>query len=429
MALALRRFPPVVIDSLHPLPTDVVADPVRLQAVRETGLLDSAVDESFDRLTRLAAKLTGAPVTFISLVDETRDFYQSCFGFPEPLASDRQLTGTTFCHYALVSDGPLVIPDTLAHPIYRTVPTVQTLGVRAYLGVPLVTDGQPIGSFCAIDFEPHDWTALQVEVMVELAASTLREIELRRAVRVAETERLRLNVLLEENQRLYEEGRAATRAQDEFLATVTHELRTPMTAILGWSKLLNNEKLENETASEAAEAIASSARLQAQLVDDLLDASRIASGKIALNFSRIDVNDAVSQAVRAAQPVAESAGIKLHTVLAPVPLIEGETARLRQVMGNLIHNALKFSARGGLVEVTSAVEGNRIVITVSDTGRGISPELLPYIFERHRQARSAEQGGLGLGLAIARHLVELHGGEISAESDGAGKGARFIVRL
>jgi GAF domain-containing protein len=124
---------------------DPVRDPARLAAVRATGLLDSAVEESFDRLTRLAAKLTGAPVTFISLVAEERDFYKSCFGFPEPLASERQLTGTTFCHYALVSRGPLVIEDTLANPIYRDVPTVQSLGVRAYLGIPLKLNGVAIG--------------------------------------------------------------------------------------------------------------------------------------------------------------------------------------------------------------------------------------------------------------------------------------------
>src|SRR5687768_16872638 len=123
---------------------DPIHDPKRLAVLRETGLLDSPTEEAFDRLTRLAAKLTAAPVTFISLVDEGRDFYKACFGFPEPLASERELTGTTFCHYALVSQGPLVIEDTLAHPIYREVPTVQTLGVRAYLGIPLLIDRKSV---------------------------------------------------------------------------------------------------------------------------------------------------------------------------------------------------------------------------------------------------------------------------------------------
>ena len=171
--------------SALPLPDSTalsVHDARRLDAVRATGLLDSLPEDAFDRLTRLAAKLTGAPVTFISLVDDGRDFYKSCFGFPEPLASERQLTGTTFCHYAIVSDGPLVIPNTLEHPLYRDVPTVQSLGVQAYLGIPLITsEGHALGSFCAIDFKPRAWSPLDVEVLQELATSTLREIELRAA--------------------------------------------------------------------------------------------------------------------------------------------------------------------------------------------------------------------------------------------------------
>jgi len=126
----------------------------RVDAVLRTQLLDTPPEESFDRLTRLAAKLVNVPATFISLVDEGRDFYKSCFGFGEPLATDRALEGRTFCHYAIVSDGALLIPDTMADPVFREVPTVQTLGVRAYAGIPLITDeGQAIGSFCAIDFK------------------------------------------------------------------------------------------------------------------------------------------------------------------------------------------------------------------------------------------------------------------------------------
>jgi PAS domain S-box-containing protein len=538
----------LVMSSLSETGTlDAVHDPTRLALVRETGLLDSPAEEAFDRLTRLAAKLTGAPVTFISLVDEERDFYKSCFGFPEPLASERQLTGTTFCHYALVSRGPLVIEDTLAHPIYRNVPTVQSLGVRAYLGIPLRFGGRAIGSFCAIDFSPRAWSSLEIEVMEELAASTMREIELRAAMEAAEMERGRLKTLLmhvpaavifadgasrrvllwnqrveeilgtvprgaeierdesfaafhpdgrivgahesplerailgetvhgeefriersdgtavwirvhgapvrdaageaiiggvisfydvteqrrigEENRSLYEQARSANRAQDDFFATVSHELRSPMTSILGWSKLLMGEDLQNETAREAAEAIAGSARLQAQLIDDLLDASRISTGKVALAMNRLNVNDSISEAVRAAQPVAASHGLRLRANLSEVPVIEGDAARLRQVVSNLLSNSIKFTPPGGLIEVSSRTENERAVIVVSDTGRGIAPELLPHIFEKHRQARTGELGGLGLGLTIVRHLVEMHGGEVRAHSAGPGKGTEFTIRL
>lgn len=163
-----------------------VIDPARIDAVASTDLLDTPPEEGFDRMTRLAARLLGAPATFISLVDRDRDFYKSQFGFPEPLSSVRQLEGRTFCHLAIAADGPLVIDDTLRDAVYRTVPTVRTLGVRAYLGVPMVLPGgHAIGSFCAIDFEPRRWREQDVEIMSVLAESTLREIRLRTALREA----------------------------------------------------------------------------------------------------------------------------------------------------------------------------------------------------------------------------------------------------
>ncbi len=166
---------------------DPRTDPERLAALRESGLLDSAPEESLDVLTRLAARLVRVPASFISLVDEHRDFYKSCVGFGEPLATVRELEGTTFCHYAIASPGPLVIPDTVADPVYRDVPTVKTLGVAAYIGIPIRTgEGQVLGSFCAIDFEPRAWTADEIETMVVLAGSAERELELRRRGRETE---------------------------------------------------------------------------------------------------------------------------------------------------------------------------------------------------------------------------------------------------
>ena len=158
-----------------------LGDARRLSAVARTGWSDSPPEAEFDRLTRLAARVLDVPATFIALVERERDFYKSQFGFGEPLASVRQLEGRTFCHFAISSDGPLAIGDAERDPVYRDVPTVKTLGVRAYLGIPLVIDGQPIGSFCAIDFEPREWSELDIEVMTELATSTLRELKLRQA--------------------------------------------------------------------------------------------------------------------------------------------------------------------------------------------------------------------------------------------------------
>ena len=168
-------------------PAAVRLDPARVEAVRATELLDTTPEDVFDRQTRLAAKIIGAPASFISLVDEHRDFYKSCVGFPEPLATTRQLEGRTFCHYTLLSEDPLVLDDVAASPGFRDVPTVHSLGVRAYLGVPLRTaDGHTIGSFCAIDVQPRKWSQQDVEILTEFARSTMREIDLRAVVRDAQ---------------------------------------------------------------------------------------------------------------------------------------------------------------------------------------------------------------------------------------------------
>jgi GAF domain-containing protein len=170
----------------HDLARAAVANPDRLAALHATGLLDSDVEEVFDRMSRLAARLLDVPSVFVSLVDEDRDFYKSAVGFGEPLASSRQMGGLTFCHFAIQSAAPLVIPDTASDPVYRDVPSVKSLGVAAYLGVPIVIASQPIGSFCAIDMKPHAWNERDIEVLTELAASVQREIELRGALRRAE---------------------------------------------------------------------------------------------------------------------------------------------------------------------------------------------------------------------------------------------------
>ena len=184
-------------------------DPKRLAAVRDSGLLDSPPEESFDRLTRLAAKLTGAPVTFVSLVDAGRDFYKSAIGLGEPLSTTRQLSGRTFCHHALVAKEALILEDVTQLPVFRDVPTVDSLGIRAYAGIPLKTeDGEVLGSFCAVDFKPKRWTEWEIEVLIELAHSAMREIRLRKALQDADA----LNQqLLEQVQRVDELNRALSK--------------------------------------------------------------------------------------------------------------------------------------------------------------------------------------------------------------------------
>ena len=225
----------------------------------------------------------------------------------------------------------------------------------------------------------------------------------------------------------------ATRAKDEFLAVVSHELRTPLTAMLGWARMLKTGKLDERTAARALDAIERNAESQNQLIGDLLDFSRIISGKIRLDVGSVELASVVEAAIDVVSPSADAKGIRLQTVLDPkAGPISGDRERLQQVMWNLLSNAVKFTPKGGRVQVRLERVNSSVEITVSDTGQGISAEFLPYVFDRFRQADNTttrRQSGLGLGMAITKHLVELHGGTIRVESPGEGQGSSFILRL
>jgi PAS domain S-box-containing protein len=225
----------------------------------------------------------------------------------------------------------------------------------------------------------------------------------------------------------------ATRGKDEFLAVVSHELRTPLTSILGWARMLQTGKLDERTTERALDAIERNAVSQNQLIGDLLDFSRIISGKIRLDVGRVELAPVVAAAIDVVSPAADAKGIRLQTILDPkAGPVSGDPERLQQVLWNLLSNAVKFTDRGGRVQVRLARVDSSVEITVSDTGQGISAEFLPYVFERFRQAdhtTTRRQSGLGLGMAITKHLVELHGGAIRAESPGEGRGTTFVLRL
>lgn len=227
--------------------------------------------------------------------------------------------------------------------------------------------------------------------------------------------------------------READRAKDEFIAIVSHELRTPMTSILGWTRMLSLGGLDEQTQREALESLERSTLAQAKLIEDLLDESRITSGKLRLDLRPLDVSTVAETAVSMARPAAEAKKIALS--LAPSDgscEVLGDPARLRQAVSNLIANAIKFTPEGGRVSVAIRCEGLAVVIDVTDTGRGIHPDLLPHVFERFRQGEgeaAERQSGLGLGLSITRHVIEMHGGSVIARSDGEGRGATFTIRL
>ncbi|HWS53923.1 MAG TPA: ATP-binding protein [Pyrinomonadaceae bacterium] len=230
-----------------------------------------------------------------------------------------------------------------------------------------------------------------------------------------------------------EEAEEANHLKDEFLATVSHELRTPLTSILGWSNMLLAGSLGDEARGRALEIIHRNAQSQNQLISDLLDVSRIISGKLRLDLRTVELPPIIEAAVEATRPAAEAKGVRLTTSLDPrAGPISGDADRLQQVVWNLLTNAIKFTPEGGRVEIASEVADSRVQITVRDSGMGINPEFLPYIFDRFRQANPGTNrvhGGMGLGLSIVRQLVELHGGTVRAKSEGEGRGATFVVSL
>jgi PAS domain S-box-containing protein len=236
-----------------------------------------------------------------------------------------------------------------------------------------------------------------------------------------------------EKERLYQQAEESSRLKEEFLATISHELRTPLSAILGWTRMLRLGQLSTEEHAKALDTIERNARAQAQLIDDLLDVSRIVTGKLRMDVRPSDPTSFIDAAVEAVRPAADAKGVRLQKVMDTAAVsIPGDPVRLQQVVWNLLSNAIKFTPRGGHVQIRSERVNSHLEIVVSDTGQGIAPDFLPHVFDRFRQAdqkTSRQHGGMGLGLAIVRHLVELHGGTVQASSAGVGKGATFTVQL
>jgi signal transduction histidine kinase/ActR/RegA family two-component response regulator len=251
------------------------------------------------------------------------------------------------------------------------------------------------------------------------------------ARRLAEREREQL-LVAERTARA--EAEAATRSKDEFLATLSHELRTPLSVIVSWSRILQQKYGHvNEQLANGLRLIMKNGLAQSQLISDLLDMSRFVSGKITLDTAPIDVNDLITEVANSQRPAAEAKGLSLRVAVASQPaLVLGDATRLQQVVWNLLTNAIKFTPTGGFVELNVVQRGGHIEIVVRDTGEGIAPDFLEHLFGRFRQAEggaSRRHGGLGLGLAIVKQLVELHGGDVRAESAGTGAGSAFTVRL
>ena len=313
---------------------------------------------------------------------------------------------------------PRVMESAEFHRVNATEPDLvsehETFQPYSYVGVPLLVRGRTIGVIAfgtTADLSRREYSEADVPLIEEFARRVSLAVE---------------------NARLFRQADELNRLKDEFLATLSHELRTPLNAIVGWSRMLSTGKLKDATFERAVVSIQRNAQAQAKIVDDILDVARGVAGNVRLEIGPLDLADAAQRAVDAVAPTAVVKQIAIE-VSAPDPVpVSGDPLRVQQVLGNLLSNAVKFTPRGGTVRVDARAVAGDAELRVSDTGIGISAGFLPHVFDKFRQADASftrTYGGLGLGLAIARHLIELHGGTIEAQSEGEGKGATFIVRL
>jgi PAS domain S-box-containing protein len=290
---------------------------------------------------------------------------------------------------------------------------IRSLGWRSLMIVPMIAHGRTLGAITLASAESRRrYSEDDLPLVVDLASRAGAMIEIARLYHVAES---------------------SNRAKDDFLATLSHELRTPLTSILGWAKMLSVGGLDEETLRTAISTIEQSARTQALLIDDLLDVSRVVSGKLSLQNEPVDLRDVVADVMHAMQVAADAKSIRLEAEGSDArAVVQGDATRLQQIVWNLLSNAIKFSGEGTRVRVRLERDGQQARIVVRDEGRGIAPSFLPFVFDPFRQADAAvtrTHGGLGLGLAIVKYLVEAHGGAVSAHSDGIGTGASFTVTL
>lgn len=403
--------------------------------------LNALLQQATDAATRLTGAQFGA--FFYNGTDEQGDAYLlytlsgapkeafERFGHPRPTA----LFGPTF-----QGEAPIRVDDILTDPRYgRWGPHYGMppghLPVRSYLAVAVTSrGGAVIGGLFFGHPEPGRFDARSERLAVGIAAQAAVAVDNARLYAQAQRDAEERRTLLDSERAARQDAERASAIKDQFLATLSHELRTPLGAILGWAHILRRKIAPAEAdLHKGIDVIERSTRVQTQLIDDLLDMSRITSGKLRLDVQPVSPITFIEAAVETVRPQAEASQVRIETLLDPLAgPVSGDPGRLQQIVWNLLANAVKFTPKGGKVQVLLERVNSHIEISISDTGVGIRPEVLPYVFERFRQGDGSitrRFGGLGLGLSIVKHLVELHGGGVVAKSPGEGQGATFVVHL
>jgi PAS domain S-box-containing protein len=416
-----------------------------LRALNEVGQIISAeldLHKTVQAVTNTATELIGARFGsfFYNVLSEEGVSHMLFAGVPRdaftqlPIPQMADLFGPTFRSEGVVRIADVKLDTRYGkNSPYYGMPDGH-LEITSYLAVPVVSrSGEVLGGLFFGHPDPNFFTDRDEMTVISLASQAAIAMDNARLYEAAKKARSEAEQAAAENERLYRQAEESSRLKEEFLATISHELRTPLSAILGWARMLRLGQLSEPNVAKALETIERNARAQAQLVDDLLDVSRIITGKLRMDVRPSDPKSFIDAAVEAVKPAAEAKGVRVQKVIDTGPVsIPGDPVRLQQIVWNLLSNAIKFTPRGGRVQIRSERVNSHLEIVVSDTGQGIAPDFLPHVFDRFRQAdqrTSRQHGGLGLGLSIVRHLVELHGGTVNAQSSGEGRGATFTVML
>jgi PAS domain S-box-containing protein len=390
----------------------------RLQAVTDSALARLTLDDMLrEMLARIRELLATDSAAVLLLTEDGQSLsVRATIGWDEAATGISVPFGQGVAGSIAASRAPLIVEDISAAEVVN--PFLRRTA-HSLIGAPLIVEGRLIGVIHAETIRRRRFTEEDMRLLQLVADRVALAIE---HARIYEVE-----------QQARRQAEEANRMKDEFLAIVSHELRSPLNAMLGYAVLLRYGGLDAQKVKQAADVIERSGKAQAQLIDDLLDTARIISGKLRLELGPVDLVSVIEHAVQTIRPAADAKRISLETDLPPeIGQITGDPARLQQVVWNLLSNAVKFTPQGGRVEARLERVDPYIGITVSDTGKGISPDFLPYVFDRFRQADASSArryGGLGLGLALVKYLVELHGGTIEAASAGEGEGAMFRVTL
>ena len=453
---AILYLEPYDEENLSALGFDMSVDPVRLQAMdraRDTGLAEGSgkvtLVQELDPDDRQAGFVVYVPVYAGGRVPETvEDRRRLLEGFVyAPFRAGDLMWGifggqTPRGIQLEVYDGAQVHESSLLHRSEPAAPDVETQPPIPLREFSSHTTLDMAGRVWTLQFRsgpgfPRDaaWRFVPVVLLAGLAAAFILFAVTRAQVRA----RAQAESFARDNARLYRQAEAAraeaevaNRAKDEFLATLSHELRTPLNAILGWTRILRKEEVDSPTRARGLEVIERNVQAQARLIEDVLDVSRIITGKMQLAVRRVDLAAVIDAALESVRPAAAARRIDLVPIVEGPSTIRGDPERLQQVLWNLLTNAIKFTPDGGRIETRLTPGEDAALVEVTDSGKGIDPEFLPYVFDRFRQADSSStraHGGLGIGLALVRHLVELHGGAVEARSGGEGSGSTFAIRL